>query len=811
MRVRTLAWCSLTTALWLTTATARAHDATPPVPLEQPLGAWPGQHAESHDVVVPVVLTVAPDGTVSEAVVEATLDPAFDSAALSAARRFVFRPASRDGQPIAAKVRAVVRFAGVKEHVHPVDLVPPGAVVPATGPAPPPVASPSLTSPSNVTVQGQSPPRSASESVRGKEIIRAVPRRSGSDALSVVPGLYLSQHAGEGKGHQMFLRGFDSQHGQDIEVNVAGLPVNEVSHIHGQGYVDMFFVMPEVMREVRALPGAYDPRQGDFGVAGSLRVGLGYDEPGITTKGTLGAFGTQRLFLAYHPKDASEETFAAFENYSTDGFGPNRAARRSSFLAQATHDLGDGLALRGLFTAYAGRFDTAGVVRREDIDTGRLARDGFHDPRQNGASTKTHALVELHKDDERQQFRVAPFIGLRTMTLRENYTGFLLDTLRSGANEGLRSDNNQQRQDNLMFGANASYRRVIPVLSERDAFEVGFYGRSDNMDQSQKRLDEATDLPFETNIDANVRATNLAGYLDAQVHPLSRLVVRGGVRVDALAYTVADRVLPRVADTPSQSRTAQGTHTGKKLTLDYALVPGLHALASYGEGFRSPQARALADGERTPFTSTTSYEAGVRYAHKKALAGSLAVFHTELSDDLVFNPLLSRNDRTPGTARTGVAVDLQVRAGDILVASGVTYTNAAFTGSDTVYQKGDLLPYVPQLVVRTDALWSRKVAKVAGRDLEAKAGAGFSGMGQRPLPYSEIGTNVFLVDAQAGLRVKEVELTLGAFNLLDAQFFDSQYTYSSNFGRSATPSRLPVQHVTIGPPRSVFATLSLYL
>jgi outer membrane receptor protein involved in Fe transport len=331
------------------------------------------------------------------------------------------------------------------------------------------------------------------------------------------------------------------------------------------------------------------------------------------------------------------------------------------------------------------------------------------------------------------------------------------------------------------------------------------------MDQSQKRLAEATDLPFETNIDANVRATNLAGYVDAQLHPVSRLVVRGGVRVDALAYTVADRVLPRVADTPSQSRTAQGTHTGKKLTLDYLLLPGLHALASYGEGFRSPQARALADGERTPFTSTTSYEAGFRYAHKKVLAGSFAAFHTELSDDLVFNPLLARNDRTPGTARTGVALDLQARAGDILVAAGITYTNAAFTSSDTVYQKGELLPYVPQLVVRTDALWSRKVAKVAGRDLEAKAGAGFSGMGQRPLPYAETGTNVFLVDAQAGLRAKEVELTLGAFNLLDAQFFDSQYTYASNFGRSATPSRIPAQHVTIGPPRSVFATLSLYL
>jgi TonB family protein len=771
---------------------AEAHDVVPPRAKAQPEAAWPGGKAERHDVVVPVVLVVGEDGTVRSVAIEASVGPELDRAAVEAAKRFVFEPALRDGRPVAARVRSVVRFRG-EPHVE------------EAAPATPPPADPKDVR--DVRVAGVSPPRSASEVVRGRDVMLAAPHRTASDALAVIPGVFVTQHSGEGKAHQIFLRGFDAVHGQDLEVWVGGIPVNEVSNIHGQGYADLHFVMPEIVREAQALPGTYDPRQGDFAVAGSIRMRLGYPEPGATIKGTVGSFGARRLFFAYHPKGASDETFAASEVYETDGFGPSRAARRASVTAQATHDLSSSLALRVLASTYAARYDSAGVVPAIEVESGRLDRFATLDPKQGGHGTRHQLLLELHEDGDDGRWAVAPFVVFRTLELRQNFTGFSPDP--SGA---LESDHVQQVNESVTAGLTASYRKVKRIFSPRDAVEIGVYGRHDLVDQSQRRLSGLDGSPVQTFVDAAVRGTNVAAYADASVHPIQRLALRGGVRLDGLAYSAADHVDARGEPAPARARAAQGAHLGKKLTIDYGLSVRTRVLASYGEGFRSPQARSLSDGERTPFTEVKSWELGLRHGDGARLAGTIAGFFTDLSEDLVFDPATARNARVPGTARKGIAAELTARAADALIlSSSATYTHASFTSGDARYGRGDLLPYVPQLVLRTDAAYKARFARVLGRDLEGRVGTGLEGLVGRPLPFGELGRNVFLIDASAGLRWREVELGVDVFNLLDANWYDGQFVYASNFARSRTPSRVPSRHVTIGPPRTLFFSLTLYV
>ncbi|MBX3220138.1 MAG: TonB-dependent receptor [Labilithrix sp.] len=802
---------------------ALAHDVVQPRPKTQPPAAWPTGRPEAHDVVVPVVLVVGEDGKVTSAEVEASVRPDFDRAAVAAARTWTFEPAIRDGKAVAAKIRSVVRFAGVsgaaEGQAPSATRPPPAAIAPSAPPAaaaagasapesPDPGASPHAR---DVRVTGTAPPRSASEVVRGRDVIMAAPHRTASDALAVVPGVFVTQHSGEGKAHQIFLRGFDAVHGQDLELWVGGVPVNEVSNVHGQGYADLHFVMPEVIREVQATPGSFDPKQGDFAVAGSIRMKLGYAEPGATVKGTVGSFGVKRLFLAYHPKDATDETFAAGEVYSTDGFGPNRAARRASMIAQGTHDFDGGLALRVLASTYAGRYDSAGVVPAADIESGRLDRFATLDPKQGGYSTRNQLLLELHRDDDHGRWTIAPFVVFRTLQLRQNFTGWFLDTQRSGADR-LESDNTQQLNESVTAGATASYRKGVELLSARDAVEIGVYGRHDVIEQSQRRLSDVNDVPTQTLVDAAVRGTNIAAYADAALHPFSRLAVRGGLRVDGLSYAAQDRVNAQGAPGAAQARAAQGAHLGKKLTVDYGLLPRTHLVASYGDGFRSPQARGLSNGERTFLTEVSSYELGLRYADGARLAGSVAGFYTDLSEDLVFDPATARNERVPGTARKGIAAEMTARANDLLLlSSSATYTHAAFTGQNTQYGKGDLLPYVPQLVLRTDAAVTKKLGRVLERDLEGRLGAGLEGLIGRPLPFDELGRHVFLVDASAAVRLKEIELGLDVFNLLDASWYDGQFVYASNFSRAASPARVPFRHVTVGPPRTFFFSLTLHV
>lgn len=672
--------------------------------------------------------------------------------------------------------------------------------------ASPPTSEPSGPAP-DVRVSGSAPPRSASEVVRGRDVVLAAPHRTASDALSVVPGVFVTQHSGEGKAHQIFLRGFDAVHGQDVELWVGGVPVNEVSNIHGQGYADLHYVMPEVIREVEAKPGTFDPRQGDFAVAGSIRMKLGYPEPGATVKGSVGSFGTRRAFLALHPKEASEETFAAAEVYETDGFGPSRAARRASAIAQGRHDLSGGLALRVLASTYASRYDAAGVVPASEIESGRLDRFATLDPKQGGSSARSQLLVELRRDDDDGRFSVAPFVVLRTLRLRQDFTGFSGDGPR-----GMESDNTQQTNESLTAGATASYRKRLRLASARDSVELGVYGRHDRIDQAERRLSELNDAPTRTLVDAAVRGTNVAGWIDAAVHPLARLALRGGLRVDGLSYEAEDHVDAKGAPALGQGRVAQGSHLGKKLTVDYGLLPRARVLASYGEGFRSPQARGLSDGERAFLTEVRSYELGVRYDDRARIAGSVAGFYTDVSEDLVFDPQTARNERVPGTARAGLAAEVTAKVGDAFVmSSSATYTHASFTATDERYREGDRLPYVPELVVRTDASAKRTVARVFGRDLVARLGAGLEGLAGRPLPFGDSGRDVFLVDASAALRCKEIELGADVFNVLDAPWYDGQFVYPSNFARSPSPPRVPFRHVTVGAPRTFFLSLTLYV
>jgi outer membrane cobalamin receptor len=640
----------------------------------------------------------------------------------------------------------------------------------------------------SVHVVGQAPPRSASEVVRSRDIIVAAPHRTASDVLQIVPGVFLTQHSGSGKAHQIFYRGFDAVHGQDLELHVGGIPVNEVSNVHGQGYADLHFVMPEVVREIHALPGSYDPRQGDFAVAGSMRLRLGYDEPGVTMKGTYGSFGTRRLFLAYHPKDAADATFAAFESESTDGFGPFRAADRVSALAQATHDFAGGFSARVLAGAYAGRYASPGVVRRDDVELRGFDRYGSYDPRQGGSSARAQVLLELHRDEESSRWSVAPFFIARGMTLRQSFTGYL-DPL---------GDATQQSNDATTFGMNASYQKKVSWFSPRDTFEAGIYTRHDSITQSQRYLDG--DRP--PLVDATVRAVDVAGYVDASVRPFARFVLRGGLRADGLHFGVRE----------AEARTAQGVHLGPKITADYGLTGALRVVGSYGEGFRSPQARALADGQVAPFTKVHSMELGLRYAQAADLRASLALFHTRLSEDLAFDHVTGRNERVPGTSRTGVSADLVSRPLPWMVAAiSATYTRAVFREGDARYFEGDLLPYAPQLVGRTDLAVLPRIGALRGHEIKGRLGFATTLLARRPLPYSEMGKNIFLVDATAGARWREVELGLDVYNLLGASWYDAEFVYASAFDRGAAPSLVPLRHATVGAPRTILASFTLHI
>jgi iron complex outermembrane receptor protein len=646
---------------------------------------------------------------------------------------------------------------------------------------------------SSVVVHGRPPPRSASEVTQERDVLEAAPHFTASDMMVTVPGVFVTQHGGEGKAHQIFFRGFDAVHGQDLEIFAGGIPVNEVSNVHGQGYADLHFLMPEVVHAIHALPGSFDPRQGDFAIAGSMYFDLAYPEPGITTSASYGTFATRRLFMAYHPEGQPAETFAAGELHATDGYGVARAAERASGVAQVVFPLARGLSGRVLTTVYVGRFDSPGVLRRRDVEAGLVDRFASYGPDQGGRSTRGQLAAELDYDRDGWEVQVTPFLLRRALRLEFDFTGFLVDPEHG--------DNTTQHHDFTSLGLHGAVRKQLALFSESDSIGGGVYARHDFIDQGHA----PTHGGGPALVDAAIGATDVGLYLDASLHPVDRLAIRGGVRADALAFAVDDRV-------SGEEKHAAGFVAAPRVSIDLGVVPGLNVAASYGQGFRSPQARSVSDGEDAPFTRSHAFELGARFRDNFGVGASIAGFATLLDEDLVFNEAIARNESVPGTLRLGVAAEASARVEDWFVtAASVSYTRATFREGDERVAEGDLLPFVPQLVLRGDVSARPILARLGERDLRGRLGLGMGYVENRPLPFGEVGSDVLLFDAALGFRLGEVECGVEATNLLGADWYDGEFVYASSFERGATPSLIPQRHVTAGAPRSVVGTLTLHL
>src|SRR5262249_16453268 len=210
----------------------------------------------------------------------------------------------------------------------PAPPAPPAEPKPTAEPAPAGAAAPS----SEVTVHGRVQPSSRGASdfnVRVGELA-LVPRQNASEMLKLAPGLLLTNEGGEGHAEQVFLRGFDAREGQDIEFTVGGVPINESGNLHGNGYADTHFIMPDGIEPGRVGEGPFHPRQGNYAVAGSAHYELGLEKRGLTAKYTIGSYGSHRMLLTWGPSDAGRHTFAAVEGATTDGYGQNRDATRGT-------------------------------------------------------------------------------------------------------------------------------------------------------------------------------------------------------------------------------------------------------------------------------------------------------------------------------------------------------------------------------------------------------------------------------------------------------------------------------------------------
>jgi hypothetical protein len=358
--------------------------------------------------------------------------------------------------------------------------------------------------------------------------------------------------------------------------------------------------------------------------------------------------------------------------------------------------------------------------------------------------------------------------------------------------------------DASTLGLTVLYRRGVKMTSKRDSIEMGMLARVDTVDETDTRLFE-DGTKNGALVDATVDAVDIAAYADFAIYPIRRVVIRGGPRLDSLSYNIEDRT-----SNAGLARTAQGFNFANKVMIDVATGGGVHAVASYGDGFRSPQARELAEGESVPFTKVRSVEAGLRLKEANTFQGSVVGFGSWLGHDRVFDATAHQNIEAPPTVRAGAQVAMSVHAGPFGASLSGTYTRARFTGSDANFKEGDPVPYAPSIVLRDDMYVTGTLAKPLGKELTGRLGAGVQGVAGRSLPGGQNGKGFVCLDAVAAVAWRGVELALNGTNLLGLQYYDSHYVYVSNFEKSPSLPA-PSAHVLTAAPTAVMLTLQVHV
>ncbi len=662
------------------------------------------------------------------------------------------------------------------------------------------------------------------------------PRQSGTALLLMAPSVLLANHSGEGHAPQIFIRGFDAGEGKDLEMRVEGVPLNEVSNAHSHGYADTYFLIPELISAIRVIEGPFSASQGDFAVAGSVDFELGLKQRGVTVIGEYGQFNHQRLTALWGPKDQRDTTFLGLTLRQGSGFGPNRAFANGSLMASHEFRLPQDVKLRLLAGLSAGRFDSAGVLRFDDVEARRLsacpatADAQFFcvvDPNQGGAQQRHFVSAEFTSKLESGVSRHQLFAVFRDMRLRENFTGFVNDVPLPDALgntpplEPQRGDGIELKYGGATAGIRGSWlQRFGEEGSRRPTLELGYVGRVDSVESISRRLRTVDGVPYRVAFDNQITVTNLGLFAQGSLPLGERFTVSGGLRLDAFLFAVNDRNRPLVdrsgARLGNDAIEAFGVMPSPRVSTELVLVKGLSWMTGVGLGARSSDAAALSDSEFAPFALVASAETGLRYLREGPLRFEArgAAFATRVQRDIVFEPDEGRNVPVGASSRVGAFGFARLTWEQHLdVTASVSYTRGHLPPAGTSWLAlfdGPALPYVPRFLARVEAVGAHRL-DVFQQPIDLTAGLAVWAIGPRPLPFEQLSEPAVIVDASVRARWRWVSMGVVVDNVLDTRWRQAEFNYASNFaGPDAAPSRLAMRHFSAGPPRQWRLMLGLH-
>src|SRR3569623_1371095 len=317
------------------------------------------------------------------------------------------------------------------------------------------------------------PAAAASEKTVSGEEVNARPFSRPAEALEVVPGLIVTQHSGEGKANQYFLRGYYLDLGTDLAITVDDMPVNMRSHAHGQGYADLNFLIPELIKSVNIRKGPFIADEGDFSSVGAVHIGLLDTIEKTMALMTVGSFGYNRVLGITSTKAGEGHLLVAGEanTYNGPWDYPDKVRKLNAVARYSQGVTSDGFYLTGM--AYSNRWNSADQVPLRAISSGLIGLYGALDPSDGGNSDRFSLSGRWAKSDENGASKVSFYVIKSSLDLYNNFTFF-----RDNPNQG---DQFHQHDNRVLGGINASHIFKSTFAGLPMETEIGLQSRYDDI------------------------------------------------------------------------------------------------------------------------------------------------------------------------------------------------------------------------------------------------------------------------------------------------------------------------------------------
>ncbi len=673
-----------------------------------------------------------------------------------------------NGTSFATACLCALLIAAGAPSIHAQDMV-------ATAPADGSGGTPSTLEANRVVVVGRADDltgvaTSSNEGVVSAADLATRPILRPGEIMETIPGVIVTQHSGSGKANQYFLRGFNLDHGTDLATDFEGMPINMPTHAHGQGYMDLNFVIPELVSEVAYKKGNYYASVGDFGSAGAFSIRYFDVLPSSFAKLEIGDDGYRRSVVALSPKLGPGHLLLALELEHDDGpwdHGDNY----QKFNGVVSYSVGDGLNGASLTAlAYHGNWNSTDQVPDRAIDEKIIDRYGAIDPTDGGNSSRYGVNGDWHRGTEEEQTRVVAYATYYDLELFSDFDYFLTDPVHG--------DQFEQKDQRVQLGLSANETWKWKIFGVETENTVGLQERTDFI-RLQLNHTEAQVVLSPIRHD-HVEETRVGPFLENKTQWLPWLRTVAGFRADVYAYHDTDY-------TDDVAGGGTSAIVSPKLSLILGPWDKTEIYLNGGYGFHSNDIRGVVGppivgndapkGSVSPLVKSQGAEVGVRTTFVPGLQSSLTLWLLDLDSELVFDGDAADNEPSRPSRRWGVEyANFYTPTPWLTVDLDFAYSNARFTDHDPAG------PWVPEAIQTT------LDAGIAFHDLGQGWTKGFYGgvrlrfFGPRYLieDASEKSDSTTLVYLQLGYRFgKTWEVSFNVFNLLDAQDSDIDYYYTS--------------------------------